>query len=106
MAEKKNLEYRDEIPEDILLQILLRLPAKSLGRFVSVSKSWARIIRGQDFIRLFSSRPCATKQPRFLLAFTNEDKCYQESWSFLSKEEAPELLSSTRRQLKSRVCAG
>ncbi|CAA7027169.1 unnamed protein product [Microthlaspi erraticum] len=121
MVEKKNLEFRDHIPEDILLQILLRLPAKSLGRFVSVSKSWETIIRGRDFIRLFSS------PSRFLLAFNSELKGYQENWSFFSRstlvspcedppcppgfvaasrkvpieeEEAPEFLTTTECQFK------
>ncbi|CAA0828447.1 Unknown protein [Striga hermonthica] len=38
------------IPEDLLLEILLRLPVKDLLRFKSVCKRWYSIIRSPEFI--------------------------------------------------------
>lgn len=40
---------RDPIPEEILFEILLRLPVKSLCRFRCVSKHWCSIISDPDF---------------------------------------------------------
>ncbi|XP_026440735.1 F-box/kelch-repeat protein At3g23880-like [Papaver somniferum] len=39
------------MPEDIIFEILVRLPVKSLLRFKSVRKSWYAIIKTSDFIR-------------------------------------------------------
>ncbi|EFH67646.1 predicted protein, partial [Arabidopsis lyrata subsp. lyrata] len=88
MAEtKKNLQSLDHpIPIDMLFEIFLNLPAKSLARFVCVSKLWAKIIRNQDFIRSFSLRSSLkNKQHRLLFAFKNQIKGYQENWYFFSK---------------------
>lgn len=75
--------YSNSIPIDLLFEILLRLPAKSVTRFVSVSKLFAKIIRSQDFIR-FSFRSSKQKQ-RVLLAFSGVDKEEgRENWFFLS----------------------
>ncbi|CAH8271126.1 unnamed protein product [Arabidopsis lyrata] len=76
--------YSNSIPIDLLFEILLRLPAKSVTRFVSVSKLFAKIIRSQDFIRSFSFRSSKQKQ-RVLLAFSGVDKEEgRENWFFLS----------------------
>lgn len=89
----------DSIPPDLLFEILLRLPAKSVTRFVSVSKLFATIIRSQDFIRSFSFRSSKQKQ-RILLAFSGVDKekgC--ANWFFISssleKSSSPSFLSRT-----------
>ncbi|XP_026429993.1 F-box/kelch-repeat protein At3g23880-like [Papaver somniferum] len=39
------------MPEDIIFEILVRLPVKSLLRFKSVGKSWYALIKTSDFIR-------------------------------------------------------
>ncbi|KAF9587322.1 hypothetical protein IFM89_001070 [Coptis chinensis] len=41
-----------EIPSEIMSNILLRLPIKSLVRFLAVSKNWYNLIRDSDFIDL------------------------------------------------------
>ncbi|EOA34333.1 hypothetical protein CARUB_v10021853mg [Capsella rubella] len=48
------------IPTDMIHEILLRLPAKSAGRFRCVSKLWSSIITRPDFIRSFGS-PSSTR---------------------------------------------
>uniref|UniRef100_A0A0D9VYD8 F-box domain-containing protein n=1 Tax=Leersia perrieri TaxID=77586 RepID=A0A0D9VYD8_9ORYZ len=40
-----------ELPEEIIVEILARLPVKSLLRFKSVSRGWQAIISGPSFIR-------------------------------------------------------
>ncbi|OWM86905.1 F-box protein At3g07870-like isoform X2 [Punica granatum] len=49
-----------ELPPEILTEILARLPAKSLLRFRSVSRSWNSLIRSPPFIALHLSRSIAT----------------------------------------------
>ncbi|XP_024012273.1 putative F-box protein At1g31000 [Eutrema salsugineum] len=63
----------DSLPLDMLFDILLRLPAKSVARLVGVSKLFATIIRSKDFTRAFRLRSSKQKQ-RILLAFTELDK--------------------------------
>ncbi|XP_023644520.1 F-box protein At1g47810 [Capsella rubella] len=85
---EKNLQPMDTIPVDMLIEIFIKLPAKSLAKFVCVSKLWTKIIRGQDFIRAFSFHsPLQNKhlQPSLLLAFKDQVKGYQEHWYFFSK---------------------
>ncbi|CAA7031360.1 unnamed protein product [Microthlaspi erraticum] len=70
------------VPQDLLVEILLRLPLKSLVRFVRVSKSFATAIRSRDFFRLYSL-PSPEHKQRVLLAFSELDKekgC--ENWLF------------------------
>ncbi|KAK1435364.1 hypothetical protein QVD17_01125 [Tagetes erecta] len=44
------------LPRDILIDILSRLPAKSLGRLKSVSKYWLFLISSADLIKLHHNR--------------------------------------------------
>lgn len=39
-----------DLPEDVVMEILSRLPVKSLIRFKAVNKSWYALIRNPDFI--------------------------------------------------------
>ncbi|KAL1205263.1 F-box/kelch-repeat protein [Cardamine amara subsp. amara] len=45
----KSHEPSPEIPFDIVIEILTRLPAKSLMRFKSVSKLWSSLICSRNF---------------------------------------------------------
>ncbi|CAH2047827.1 unnamed protein product [Thlaspi arvense] len=76
-----DLKSLDPIPVDLLFQILLILPAKSVARFVGVSKLWATIIRSRDF-RSYSFRSSPQKHPRFLLAINKQIEGNQEHWCF------------------------
>ncbi|KAG7585458.1 F-box associated domain type 3 [Arabidopsis thaliana x Arabidopsis arenosa] len=46
----------EHIPLDLTIEILSRLPAKSVGRFRSVSKLWSTITTSQDFVNSFATR--------------------------------------------------
>ncbi|KAF3433265.1 hypothetical protein FNV43_RR24367 [Rhamnella rubrinervis] len=45
-----------ELPEDIIVDILRRLPVKSVGRFRCVSKTWRSLISDPNFVRTHLSR--------------------------------------------------
>ncbi|CAF2187172.1 hypothetical protein BRARA_G02576 [Brassica rapa] len=57
------------VPLDLQIEILSRLPSKSVVRFMLVSKSWQEIISSKSFIRLRS----LTQPLRFLLALHDRD---------------------------------
>lgn len=59
----------DHIPLDLLVEILIRLPAKSLIKFKTVSKIWSSVILSRVLIDSFVS--ITSTRPRFLVAFTN-----------------------------------
>ncbi|KAJ4910631.1 putative F-box protein [Raphanus sativus] len=62
------------VPLDLQIEILNRLPAKSLVRFMVVSNSWQEIIGSKSFIRSFPFRSLTQAQPlRFLLALHDKD---------------------------------
>ncbi|CAH8305885.1 unnamed protein product [Eruca vesicaria subsp. sativa] len=44
------------IPLDLIVEILLKIPTKSVASLVLVSKQWLSLIRGKDFINLYMSR--------------------------------------------------
>ena len=57
----------DSIPLDLISDILLKFPAKSLVEFTCVSNTWYSIIRSQMFIKTFMSM--SISRPRILLTF-------------------------------------
>ncbi|CAH8386761.1 unnamed protein product [Eruca vesicaria subsp. sativa] len=88
-----------EIPQNLVKEIIKRLPVKSVARFLLVSKSWANLITGQDFIRSFPTRSCSS-QPRVLVSIIGRTTsckrqycCFFSSSStsttFLSRVECP-----------------
>ncbi|WZZ32921.1 hypothetical protein YC2023_016322 [Brassica napus] len=67
-----NKRRTNDLPLDLQVEILNRLPAKSVVRFMIVSKSWQQIIRSKSFITSFPFRPL-TQPLRFLLSLCNID---------------------------------
>ncbi|CAA7016055.1 unnamed protein product [Microthlaspi erraticum] len=59
----------DSLPHDLKLDILNRLPAKSLSNFRCVSKMWSSIIRSPEFVRSFFS--LSSTRPRLIVALGN-----------------------------------
>ncbi|KAL0801148.1 hypothetical protein Bca101_056324 [Brassica carinata] len=49
-------QHRAEIPVDLMIEILLRLPTKSIARCRCVSKYWSAILNRTDFTELFMAR--------------------------------------------------
>ncbi|RID73574.1 hypothetical protein BRARA_B00720 [Brassica rapa] len=74
-----NKRKTNVVPLDLQIEILNRLPAKSIVRFMVVSNSWQEIIRSHTFIRSFPFRSLTQSQPlRFLLAL--HDKASYRSY--------------------------
>ncbi|CAH8254083.1 unnamed protein product [Arabidopsis lyrata] len=73
-------ENSDSIPNDLIPEILSRLPAKSIARFRCVSKLWKSIIYRQDFTELFHTR--SSSNPRLLIGVEQDGV-----WSFFSSPQ-------------------
>ncbi|KAG7605832.1 putative F-box protein [Arabidopsis thaliana] len=77
------------ISEDLLVEILLRLPVKPLARCLCVCKLWATIIRSRYFINLYQSRS-STRQPHVMFAL--RDIFTSCRWHFFSSSQ-PSLVT-------------
>ncbi|KAL5723143.1 hypothetical protein ACHQM5_006571 [Ranunculus cassubicifolius] len=55
------------IPEDVLVDILLRLPVKSIIQYKSVCKSWRLLITDTSFTRLYYSRSYRNSEIKLLI---------------------------------------
>lgn len=60
-----------EIPPDLVTEILLRLPSKSLMRFKCVSKDWSSLISCRYFSHLFTVR--RQQKPRLYMYLVAKD---------------------------------
>ncbi|XP_010550051.1 PREDICTED: putative F-box protein At5g15670 [Tarenaya hassleriana] len=71
---KTSGELKDagSIPQELKMEILLRLPAKSLVRVVSASKLFVPIIRRRDLINSFLTQ--SLTRPRFLFTLSNRNR--------------------------------
>ncbi|XP_010495152.1 PREDICTED: F-box/kelch-repeat protein At3g04660-like [Camelina sativa] len=58
------------LSEDLIIEILLKLPTKSIPKLVVVSKLLSSIIRGKHFIDLYQKQ--SLSRPRFLFSFDRE----------------------------------
>ncbi|CAH8338529.1 unnamed protein product [Eruca vesicaria subsp. sativa] len=87
---RKKIDHN--IPLDLVVEILIRLPTKSVIKFKSVSKIWLSIIVSRVFIESFAS--ISSTRPRFLVTFTNGiyGKREEKRLFFFSssQEEGPE----------------
>ncbi|KAL1192044.1 putative F-box protein [Cardamine amara subsp. amara] len=95
----KTRRFVDEalVPTDLVFEILMRLPSKSIARFVYVSKLWATIIRSRNFIRTFACQT-SLRQPSLLYAlpslkFKNEQG--KQIWNFFSSSSTSTKEPST-----------
>ncbi|XP_010422005.1 PREDICTED: F-box protein At2g21930-like [Camelina sativa] len=70
---RTNRARLDHIPFDLIPKILKGLPAKSLARFLCLSKQYESIIRNSDFMRSYFIKSSTRPQTQSLI-FTCEDK--------------------------------
>ncbi|XP_073355349.1 F-box protein At3g22700-like [Aegilops tauschii subsp. strangulata] len=56
VCKSRRAELALELPEDVVEEILLRLPAKSVGRFLAVCKSWHGLLSDHAFQRAHHGR--------------------------------------------------
>ncbi|CAI9117699.1 OLC1v1019150C1 [Oldenlandia corymbosa var. corymbosa] len=65
-----------DLPNELALEILLRLPTKSLGKFKCVAKSWCSLISSREFIK--AHLEIASGSPRFMITVSSSDGCRHE----------------------------
>ncbi|KAJ0253536.1 F-box associated ubiquitination effector family protein [Hirschfeldia incana] len=62
-----------ELPEDVLMQILARLPANLLMQFKCVSKRWYSMISSRYFANLFRKVPSLLRERRLFMYLADKD---------------------------------
>ncbi|XP_004289386.1 PREDICTED: F-box/kelch-repeat protein At3g06240-like [Fragaria vesca subsp. vesca] len=67
----------NNIPEDIIVEILSKLPVKSLLRFRCVSKRWCSIVSDPQFAKLQFKVACEQKTLNHRLLFTRNDSEFE-----------------------------
>ncbi|CAH8268362.1 unnamed protein product [Arabidopsis lyrata] len=65
-----------EIPEDVLMEILARLPANSVTRFKCVSKHWSSLISSRYFTNLFFEVSSPKREPRPFMFLSDKGHQY------------------------------
>ncbi|XP_010468007.1 PREDICTED: F-box/kelch-repeat protein At3g04660-like [Camelina sativa] len=90
---RKRSEKQDEthplpfIPRELIVEILVRVPARSIARFICVSKLWSSIVRSQHFTKsyqLLMTRRSDPTRPRLLFSLCHPMKTQQ---LFLSQQD-------------------
>ncbi|WZZ00737.1 hypothetical protein YC2023_073065 [Brassica napus] len=106
METEKERSYEDRtesfvsLPLDLTIDILLRLPAKSIGRLRCVSKLWLTMTTTSSFVKSFSVHSSA--RPSLIFCKNGEEKCVFYSFphhhpraeKYLHKEETGLPLST------------
>ncbi|KAI3936694.1 hypothetical protein MKX01_034123 [Papaver californicum] len=70
------------LPWDILPDILVRLPVKSIARFRCVNKAWCNLLRNPEFLK--TQYKHAVEMNRFSIMFHNHNDIYTFSYDPLS----------------------
>uniref|UniRef100_A0A0A8YXK2 F-box domain-containing protein n=1 Tax=Arundo donax TaxID=35708 RepID=A0A0A8YXK2_ARUDO len=81
-----------EISEELVLEILLRLPVKTLARFKSVCKAWHAIIANPCFIRMHLQQSSSKheQEPSFLITPHTLNKVIEdEAWPSTFSNKVP-----------------
>ncbi|EOA22035.1 hypothetical protein CARUB_v10002560mg [Capsella rubella] len=76
------------LPQDLIAEILVKLPTKSIPKLIVVSKLWSSIIRSKHFIDLYLKR--SLTRPCFLFSFERDS-----TWFFLSASQEAKPSSCT-----------
>ncbi|XP_010485320.1 PREDICTED: F-box protein At5g65850 [Camelina sativa] len=101
-------ENTAQIPIELVFEILLRLPAKSLAACRCVSKLWCSVISRQDFAELFLAR--SVHRPQLLFTCEKDGKlCFFSSPQLQNPDEnssAGSLASFSSSSLVSRPING
>ncbi|CAA7030298.1 unnamed protein product [Microthlaspi erraticum] len=81
------------IPLDLVIEIVGRLPSKSVARFLLVSKSWETFIRSRDFITSFPLG--SSSQPRLLITFSDFDYRVRSDFDYRVRRQTLDFFSSS-----------
>ncbi|XP_021817178.1 F-box/kelch-repeat protein At3g23880-like [Prunus avium] len=74
------------IPEEILINILSRLPVKSLIRFICVCKLWSSLIRSSRFIGMHLNRNVTNRAHAFIIALHESRRKPKICYTLFSNE--------------------
>ncbi|KAG7574430.1 F-box domain [Arabidopsis suecica] len=70
---RKRRKYMCEIPSHLLMEIVMRLPAKSMVRFKCISKQWSSLISCRYFCnRLFTTVTRLQQQPHLYMCLVDQ----------------------------------
>ncbi|KAL0741403.1 hypothetical protein Bca4012_082916 [Brassica carinata] len=69
------------MPLDLIPEILIDLPVKTLARFICVSKPWSSIIRNRDFVKSYLIKSSSTTHPQSLI-FTFKSRRHGKHFFF------------------------
>lgn len=93
-------KHSEQIPDDLIIEILLISPSRSIARFHCVSKLWDSTLSGQDFTKSFltrsSSRPqilfaCGKNNLKLFLSSSTQPENTDENSSFYSCQLSDEF---------------
>ncbi|OIT08447.1 PREDICTED: F-box protein CPR30-like [Nicotiana attenuata] len=90
---------RDSLPHDVMIDILKRLPVKSLMRFKCLSRTWCDVIYSVDFISIHYNHDCLSNYftlfKRFIKIDGNDSIYYGNNMlSFHSNDESFKTIAS------------
>ncbi|XP_010451114.1 PREDICTED: putative F-box protein At4g29970 [Camelina sativa] len=85
--ESEEIDLYSNIPPELILEILLKSPAKSIVKLSFVSRYWSSIIRDKDFTELYLTH--SITRPRLLFTVNRLDMHF-----FVSRSLEDHLLSS------------
>lgn len=76
------------LPNEIMIDILLRLPVKSICRFKCASKPWKTLFHNQKFVELHLARVLAGNSDCLLLRYlaNSEEEIYMVEWDETTKK--------------------
>ncbi|XBI14535.1 hypothetical protein VPH35_057107 [Triticum aestivum] len=67
-------QYASRLPDDVVLEILSFLPAKSIGRFRSMSRSWRAELSSTSFVEFHRRRANNPDQPKLFFSANFDDE--------------------------------
>ena len=66
MTKAMKKQAKEELPQELVMEILLRLPPRSILRFSHVSRRWSNMVNQEYFRDLQSQRPPLNRNPEIL----------------------------------------
>ncbi|EFH41067.1 predicted protein [Arabidopsis lyrata subsp. lyrata] len=87
--------FASEIPLDLQIEILIRLPAKSLMRFKCVSKLWFSLIRSRCFSNCYLKVASPPRPPRLYMSLVDHIQCNSMEVCYNPRESVLLSLSSS-----------
>ncbi|EFH41065.1 hypothetical protein ARALYDRAFT_358465 [Arabidopsis lyrata subsp. lyrata] len=87
--------FASEIPLDLQIEILIRLPAKSLMRFKCVSKLWFSLIRCRYFSNRYLTVASPPRAPRLYMSLVDHIQCNSMEVCYNPRESVLLSLSSS-----------